>query len=44
MPLTLRIAACTAASLPVSKADVASSSNNILGFPIMALAIAIRCF
>lgn len=31
-------------SLSVSKADVASSSNKILGSRMMALAIAMRCF
>ena len=31
-------------SLSVSKADVASSNNNIVGFLMSALAIATRCF
>ena len=42
--LALSNAACTIASLSLSKADVASSNNNIFGFLINALAMAILCF
>ena len=41
---TLSNAAWTTASEVWSKADVASSNNNIFGFRISALAIAILCF
>mmetsp|Transcript_49391 Transcript_49391/g.123444 ORF Transcript_49391/g.123444 Transcript_49391/m.123444 type:complete len:82 (+) Transcript_49391:100-345(+) len=37
-------AACTALSLVLSRALVASSSSRILGSPTMARAIAMRCF
>mmetsp|Transcript_13373 Transcript_13373/g.23681 ORF Transcript_13373/g.23681 Transcript_13373/m.23681 type:complete len:114 (+) Transcript_13373:3432-3773(+) len=44
-PMTIRSkAAWTRRSLAVSKAEVASSNNKILGFFKMALAIAMRCF
>lgn len=42
--LYLSIASCTFLSLALSKAEVASSSNKILGFLRKALAIAILCF
>ena len=44
--ITLSNADCTVASLSISNADVASSSNNIFGSLTKALmfAIAIRCF
>ena len=42
--LALSKASCTIFSLSVSRAEVASSSNKILGSLTRALAIAIRCF
>lgn len=42
--VTLSRAACTIASLSVSRADVASSNKRILGLRTRARAIAIRCF
>ena len=42
--LTLSRAACTTASLSVSRADVASSSRRILGSFTRARAMAMRCF
>ena len=44
MYLTLSKAACTIDSLSLSSAEVASSSNSILGFFTRARAMAIRCF
>ena len=41
---TLSRAACTTASLSVSRAEVASSRRRIVGFRTRARAIAIRCF
>lgn len=42
--LALSKACCTIDSDSLSKALVASSNNNIFGFLINALAMAIRCF
>ena len=42
--IILSMASCTIASDSASNADVASSSNKILGFLTKALAIAILCF
>lgn len=44
LELTWSKAACTMDSLSLSKAEVASSSNSILGSLTRALAMAMRCF